>query len=228
LGLLEKERTNYGEALILTESVFSMDGDIAPLAEIIDLKERFGCIMLLDEAHGVGAFGRGIAHKLGVSARVDIIMGTFSKALGSFGAYVACSALMKDYFINSARGFIYSTSLPASIICANIAALKIVTEHPEMSDELQKSSAYFREQLRNQGWKVGGESQIVPVIIGESQMALDLAAELNDAGIRALAVRPPTVPKGSARLRFSLCLAHSKEDIDYTLEVMNGLRQLMA
>ncbi len=224
LSLLEKERANYSEALVLTESVFSMDGDIAPLAEIIDLKERFGCTLLIDEAHGAGAFGRGIAHKLGVSAGVDIIMGTFSKAFGSFGAYVACSALMKDYLINSARGFIYSTSLPASVICASIAALKIVMEHPEMADELQVNSTYFREQLRNQGWKVGGESQIVPVIIGESKTALGLASMLNDAGIRALAVRPPTVTKGSARLRFSLCLAHTREDIDYTLEVMNELR----
>ncbi len=211
--VLEKERANYREALVLTESVFGMDGDIAPLAQIVEIKDRFGCKLLLDEAHGSGAFGRGIADKLGLTAGVDIIMGTFSKAFGSFGAYAACSTVMKQYLVNSARGFIYSTSLPASIVCASIAALKIVGDHPEMSRELQEMSAYFRDQLRSQGWEAGGASQIVPVIIGDSESAVKFAGKLEEAGIRALAIRPPTVPEGSARLRFSVCLAHSRCDM---------------
>lgn len=224
--LLDTERAKYQEALVLTESVFSMDGDIAPLADIVELKEQFGCSLLLDEAHATGAFGRGIADRLGLSGRVDIIMGTFSKAFGSFGAYAACSALMKQYLVNSARGFIYSTALPASVICANIAALRVVADHPEMSDALQEKSAYFRDNLKKQGWTTGGKSQIIPVIIGETETALDLAAKLHEAGIKALAIRTPTVPNGSARLRFSLSLAHTKNDLDYALEVMNGLQHL--
>ncbi|MDD2485714.1 MAG: 8-amino-7-oxononanoate synthase [bacterium] len=225
--LLKREREKYREALLLTESVFSMDGDIALLADIIELKKHFNCKLLLDEAHAVGAFGRGMAHRLGLTAEVDIVMGTFSKAFGSFGAYAACSRVMKEYFINNARGFIYSTSLPATSICASIAALKIVAEHPDMSIKLQENAAYLRQGLSRQGWPAGGESQILPVIVKRSETALKLSQKLREAGLRVLAVRPPTVPRGTARLRFSLCLAHSKRDLDYTLEVMDGLRQFL-
>lgn len=222
--LIEKERGNYGEALILTETVFSMDGDIALLSEIVDIKERSNCLLLIDEAHASGAFGRGIACAMGLADKIDIIMGTFSKGFGGFGAYAACSSVMKQYLVNSARGFIYSTSLPASVICADLEAMRIVLSNPEMSTDLQKKAGIFREALKKQGWEVLGESQVVPVVVGESGAALELAAKLDDAGIRALAIRPPTVPKGSARIRFSVTLAHSQSDLDYTLEVMNGLR----
>ncbi len=225
--LLKREREKYREALLLTESVFSMDGDIALLADIVELKKRFNCKLLLDEAHAAGAFGRGMAHRLGLTAEVDILMGTFSKAFGSFGAYVACSHAMKEYFVNNARGFIYSTSLPATSICASIAALKIVAEHPDMSAKLQAKAAYLRKGLSRQGWPAGGESQILPVIVKRSETALNLSQRLRAAGLRVLAVRPPTVPRGTARLRFSLCLAHSERDLDYTLEVMDGLRQFL-
>jgi 7-keto-8-aminopelargonate synthetase-like enzyme len=182
--------------------------------------------LLIDEAHASGSFGRGIARRLGLEGDIDIVMGTFSKALGSFGAYAACSETMKQYLINSARGFIYSTSLPASIIAASIAALKIVSEQPELSGDLQNKSSYFRNRLRASKWDASGESQIIPVLIGESEKAMELASRLHDAGIRALAIRPPTVPRGSARLRFSLSVAHSIQDLDYTIEVMDELRHV--
>lgn len=222
--LIDKERGKYCEALILTETVFSMDGDIAPLAGIVDIKERSGCSLLIDEAHASGAFGKGIACAMGLADKIDIIMGTFSKGFGGFGAYAACSSVMKQYLVNSARGFIYSTSLPASVICADLEAMRIILSNSEMPTDLQEKARYFREALKKQGWDVLGESQIVPVAVGESEAAMGVAARLDDAGIRALAIRPPTVPKGSARLRFSVTLAHSRQDLDRTIEVMNGLR----
>lgn len=212
--LLRKERNKFREALIITETIFSMDGDRCPLKEIVELKERYNCRLFVDEAHATGIFGRsgsGVVEEEEVVERVDLIMGTFSKALGSFGAYVACTKKMMDYLVNSSRSFIYSTALPPSIIATNLASLDLIKKEPFRRKMLLENANYFRNQLQKHGLKVKGSSQIVPLILGDSQKAIDLSDKLQKKGYRVFPIRPPTVPLGEARLRFSLTQYHNKE-----------------
>lgn len=212
-SLLEKERKKFNEALIITESIFSMDGDRSPLPEIVELKERYNCQVLVDEAHATGIFGScgsGLVEEEGLTERVDLIMGTFSKALGSFGAYVACTKKIVDYLINFSRGFIYSTALAPSIIAANLASLHLVQEEPWRRKTLLENACYFREQLARQGFKVKGSSQIVPWIIGNNQQAIKLSQRLQDRGYWVLPIRTPTVAATESRLRFSLSYCHDQ------------------
>lgn len=226
-NLLKKERSKFDKALILTESVFSMDGDLAPLRSLVELKERYNCVLMVDEAHATGIFGnqgRGLVDAEGLSEHVDLIMGTFSKALGGFGAYIATSRLVTDYLINSARSFIYSTALPCSIVAANLAALQICKNEPWLGPTLLDRAQKFRAALSKDDWDVSGESQIIPVMIGESKTALDCARILLEKGFQVLPIRPPTVPEGTSRFRFSLCYEHSDEEINKVVEAMKELR----
>ncbi len=226
--LLKKERANFEKALILTESVFSMDGDLAPLRSLVELKERYNCVLMVDEAHATGIFGnqgRGLVDAEGLSEYVDLIMGTFSKALGGFGAYIAASRLITDYLINSARSFIYSTALPCSIIAANLAALEVCKTEPGRGPVLLNRAQRFRAVLSKDDWDVSGESQIIPVMIGESKTALDYAGILLEKGFQVLPIRPPTVPEGTSRFRFSLCYEHTEEEINKVVEAMRELRR---
>ncbi|MFA5276170.1 MAG: 8-amino-7-oxononanoate synthase, partial [Candidatus Omnitrophota bacterium] len=206
-SLIKKERLNFKKALIITESVFSMDGDKAPLKEIVPLKEKYDCEIFVDEAHATGIFGSngsGLAEEAGVTGKIDYIMGTFSKALGSFGAYLATSRKLVDYLINTCRSFIYSTALPPAVIAANLASIELVKVEPERREKILKLSEYFRTALLKEGFQVKGCSQIVPLIVGDNLRAVDLAKKLQAAGFWVLPIRPPTVPKGEARLRFCL------------------------
>lgn len=211
--LLKNHRNNYKESLIITETIFSMDGDRPPLAKIVFLKEKYSSVLMVDEAHATGVFGKkgqGVVSQMDLAGRVEVIMGTFGKALGSFGAYVACSSEMKDYFINSARSFIYSTSLPPAVIAANLTALDLVGEEPFRRKALLDNSDYFRQELKKKGLVTRGNSQIIPVIVGDNQKAVKISQFLQKKGYWVLPVRPPTVPEGQARLRFSLTYHHSK------------------
>ncbi|MBL7071668.1 MAG: 8-amino-7-oxononanoate synthase [Candidatus Omnitrophica bacterium] len=217
LSLLKKERPRFKEALIITETIFSMDGDRCPLREIIGLKESYDCRLLVDEAHATGIFGKngsGVAEEEGLAEKVDMIMGTFSKALGSFGSYVATTGRIKDYLINSSRSFIYSTALPPSVIAANLAALGLIKEEPWRRSELLKNSDYLRGELSKSGFTVKGSSQIIPIILGESRAAADMSRCLKEKGYRALPIRPPTVAMGESRLRLSLTYYHKKEVLE--------------
>lgn len=225
--LLERERSKFEKALILTESVFSMDGDLAPLRSLVELKDRHDCLLMVDEAHATGVFGnegRGLVDSEGLSEQVDLIMGTFSKALGGFGAYLAAPRTVTDYLVNSARSFIYSTSLPAAIIAANLAAIRVCKCDPSRGQVLLERAEGFRKAVAKAGWSAAGASQIVPVMVGESTDAMRYASELFAQGFRVLPIRPPTVPEGTARLRFSLCYAHAEEDISGVVEALRGLR----
>lgn len=216
-SLLGKERDKFKEVLIITETIFSMDGDRCPLREIVRLKERYNCILMVDEAHATGIFGgrgSGIAEEEDLINEVDLIMGTFSKALGSFGAYAASSKKITDYLVNSSRSFIYSTALPPPVIAANLASLDLIKEEPFRRKRLLENSDYFRGQLKMRGFTVKGSSQIVPLILGDSERAISLSRELRDRGYWMLPIRPPTVPKGEARLRFSLTYHHTKEILE--------------
>jgi len=216
-SLLEKERNRFKEALIITETVFSMDGDRCPLREIVDLKEKYGCRLLVDEAHATGVFGKngsGVVEEEGLSERVDMIMGTFSKALGSFGAYIATSGRIKDFLVNKSRSFIYSTALPPSVIAVNLAGLQLIKEEPWRRKDLLENSGYFRRGLLKRGFTVKGSSQIIPTITGDSKKAVEVSRDLQNMGYWVLPIRPPTVPKGGSRLRFSLTCRHKKEALE--------------
>jgi len=211
--LLKKKRHKFRNSLIITETVFSMDGDIAPLKEIVDLKEKYNSIIMVDEAHATGVFGKtgaGIAEEKDVTDHIDLIMGTFSKALGSFGAYVACSNRIKGYLVNTTRSFIYSTALPPAVIAANIASLDIVRDEPFRRKILLENAAYFRKQLHGHGFEVRSSSQIVPLIIGDTRKTVHLSDRLRGKGYWVLPIRPPTVGATDSRLRFSLTYYHPK------------------
>ncbi|NQT46287.1 MAG: 8-amino-7-oxononanoate synthase [Candidatus Omnitrophica bacterium] len=213
-SILKNNRDNFKDVLIVTETIFSMDGDRPPLCELVELKKRYNCEIMVDEAHATGVFGEngaGVVEEEGLSENIDLVMGTFSKALGSFGAYLACSKMVKDYLINACRSFIYSTALPPSVIAANLAGLDLIKEESFRRKALLENAAFFKEVLRSKGFDVRGSSQIVPLIIGDSQKAIDMSRELQEKGYWALPIRPPTVPSNEARVRFSLTYHHKKE-----------------
>lgn len=222
--LLKKERFKFKNSLIITESVFSMDGDRSSLSDLVNLKERYDCRLLADEAHATGIFGKtgaGAVEQEGLCGRVELIMGTFSKALGSFGGYLACSAKIREYLINSCRSFIYSTALPPAIIAANIASINLVKKEPHRRKILLENANYFQKSLKEKGLQVKGNSQIVPLITGSSQKAIELSDFLKSKGYWVLPVRPPTVPLGQARLRFSLTYNHTKGMLSQLIKDIN-------
>ena len=223
--LLTKHRAAFGRALVMTESVFSMDGDRAPLTALLAVSRRHRCFLMVDEAHATGVFGpqgRGCVEAEGLSGQVELVMGTFSKALGGFGAYLAAPRTVVEYLVNSARSFIYTTALPAAVIAADLAALSLCLSGETRGGELLRRAAAFRETLRAKGWRVGGESQIVPVTTGESALAVSLSRALAERGFLVLPVRPPTVPEGEARLRFSLTAAHTDRHLSDVAEALGA------
>ncbi|MCE0521518.1 MAG: 8-amino-7-oxononanoate synthase [Methylacidiphilales bacterium] len=218
--LLAKISSGKTRTLIVTESIFSMDGDAAPLRELVELKERFGAWLLVDEAHATGLYGAtgaGLLAEAGLSARVEIVMGTLSKALGSVGGYIAGSRALIDWLVNRARSFIYSTALPPGVIAASRAAVDLARgpEGVALRDRLRKNIGHFQAGLPP-GWKnkALSASAIQPLIRGEASAALQLAATLRKSGFLIPAIRYPTVPRHAARLRVTLSAAHATTDID--------------
>lgn len=211
------QKAGPGKKLIVTDSVFSVDGDLAPLADLVELKDRYGAALMVDEAHATGVLGphgAGWAEALGLTSRVEVHMGTFSKALGSLGGYVAGDRRLIEYLHNRARSFIYSTAMPPPVLGAIAAALDIVAQEPERRSYLLSEAEKFRQTLSLAGFDIlGSETQIVPVLVGENAPALRFATRLRERGLMAVALRPPTVPPGRSRVRFSLSAAHSPEDL---------------
>ena len=211
------QKAGAGRRLIVTDSVFSVDGDLAPLKELVELKDRYGAVLMVDEAHATGVLGprgAGLAEELGLTPRVEVHMGTFSKALGSLGGYVAGDRRLIDYLHNRARSFIYSTAPPPPVLGAIGAALQVVAQEPRRRNYLLAEAKTFREELQRAGFDLlGSETQIVPVLVGENARTLELAGRLRERGLLAVAFRPPTVTPGWARVRFSLSAAHSWEDL---------------
>jgi 8-amino-7-oxononanoate synthase len=217
LETLLADSQKYRRRLIVTDSLFSMDGDLAPLAELADLAERYATMLMVDEAHATGVFGqrgRGVAEQLGVEDRVPIRVGTLSKALGSVGGFVAGSRILIEWLVNRARPYIFSTALPAAIVAAAIAALDIVRDEPQRRTALLARAEELRNTLRGAGWNVGTSAgQIIPLIVGEPARATRLSHILRERGLFVPAIRPPTVPEGEACLRISLTAGHSEEMI---------------
>ena len=214
-SLLKKHSGPRSRPFIITESVFSMDGDRADLTALCDLADRHGAFLYVDEAHATGVLGpKGMGLSGHVPGRIDLVMGTFSKALGCFGAYIACSAPMRDYLVNRSAGFIYSTALPPGVMGAMDAALDLV---PGMDAERARLHAHadtLRRALERAGISAGGSStQIVPAVIGSADAALAASRLLEEHGILGVAIRPPTVAEGTSRLRFAMTSAHTLENI---------------
>lgn len=204
--------------LIVTDSVFSMDGDFAPLAEMVELARKYRATMVIDEAHGVGVVGphgAGLAAHLGLGREIDVHIGTLSKALGSYGAYVAGSRTLIDYLLNRARSFIFSTGLAPALAAAATAAIRMMRATPEIIARLWDNAAHLRACLQGAGFSLGATaSPILPVMIGDSDSSLKMAAALYARGVYVAAIRPPTVPRGTARLRVTPTAAHSRADIE--------------
>lgn len=205
--LLIRERKNYNNAVIITESVFSMDGDIADLEKIVELKEKYNCILVVDEAHAFGVFGTkglGVAESLQIMDKIDLLVGTFGKAIGSMGAFAAGSKVLADYLTNKARSFIFSTALAP----INIAFSKWIIEN-KLPDTFEK-----RQKMLTLAKTFGSESHIIPVIIGSNAETEQVCKRLFDAGYFTLPIRPPTVPEGTSRLRLSLTTQIEEKDLD--------------
>lgn len=212
--------------IIVTDSVFSMDGDYAPLREIVELAHQHQAAVMIDEAHGVGVVGRngaGLAAELGLEREIDIHVGTLSKALGSYGAYVAGSRVLIDYLLNRARSFIYSTGLAPAMAAAASAAIRLIRSEPRIITRLWDNAAYLRTGLEQMGYKLAPTSTpILPVMVGESADAIRLADGLLKRGVYVIAIRPPTVPAATARLRVTPTAAHSRADLDTALDAFRS------
>lgn len=221
------ERGGYRRAFIVTDSLFSMDGDFAPLQELVELKRRHEAVLMLDEAHTfacTGPEGLGWAAEAGLLDDVDIFVATLSKALGGAGAFVAGSKVMIEYLINRARPFIFTTATPAVNCLAAGAALDIVAAEPQRRQRLWDNSRYFRERCQQMQLDIGpSESYIVPIIIGSAAKAAAATQQLSEHGFLVPAIRPPTVKRGTSRLRISLMSEHTRDDIDRLCQALDSL-----
>jgi 8-amino-7-oxononanoate synthase len=217
--LLAKHDEGGRPKFILTESVFSMDGDVAPLAEIEVLAQAHEAMLIVDDAHATGILGEG---GCGLSGRADLVIGTFPKALGGFGAYVACSETLRDFLVNRCGGLIYSTALPPPVLGAAEASLDLLPSLDAQRAHVAALSARLRHGAHALGIDTGAsQTQIVPLIVGDNHAALLLAKRLREAGIFATAIRPPTVPTGTARIRLAVTAAHREADVDALLDVLD-------
>lgn len=220
-GLLEENKA-IEKKLIVTDGVFSMDGDLAPLPGIVEVAEAYGAMVMVDDAHGegvLGSHGRGIVDHFGLHGRVDIEAGTMSKAFGVMGGYIAGSADVVEYLRQQARPFLFSSAATPPDVAACIAAIDILQETDEPVRKLWENANYFKRQMSELGFDLGGsETPITPVMFGEEKVAWDVSKRLFEEGIFATAIAFPTVPRGKARLRVMLSAAHSKEDLDFAIE----------
>jgi 8-amino-7-oxononanoate synthase len=219
--------TSHRRRLIVTDSLFSMDGDVAPLAKIAELSREHDCMLMIDEAHATGVFGehgRGLAELFNCEDAVAVTVGTFSKALGSIGGFVAGSKSLIDWLANSARSYMFSTALPAACASANRSAVQLIQTEPHRREQLLSNAQHLRERLQLVGLLDESQnefcSQIVPVIVGTPEKAIALSATLKSAGLLVPAIRPPTVPVGGSMLRVSLSAMHTQTEMDQLLDIL--------
>ena len=229
--ILKENRDKYENALIITEGVFSMGGDIAKLPEIVDLAEKYGAMTYVDDAHGSGVLGesgRGTVDHFNLHGRVDFSMGTLSKAIGVIGGYVAGSKTMYEWLSHRARPVLFSTSLPPAAVGAITEALHMLMESTEYTDALWDNSRYFKEKLGTLGFDIGNsETPITPVIIGEEAKSMEFSRKLLEKGVFVSAIVFPTVPKGKGRVRCMVTAAHTKEQLDTAVKVFEEVGKEM-
>jgi glycine C-acetyltransferase len=216
-GLPRSQRT-----LLITDGVFSMDGDLGPLPELCDLADEFGCIMMVDDAHASGVFGkqgRGTVDHFGMHGRVDVQVGTLSKALGALGGYVAGSTSLIDFLHRRARPFLFSTSHPPSVAATCLAAVDVLEQEPQWMEQLWTNTRFFKSGLESLGFNTGiSESPITPVIVGDGALAMTLSDQLFDAGVFAQGIAFPTVAQGKARVRTIVTATHTQAELEFALD----------
>lgn len=234
--LLREVENEPGRKLVITDGVFSMDGDIGPVKELCDLCVKYGAIMMVDDAHASGVLGRngrGSVDHFGCTARVDVQVGTLSKAIGALGGYVCGSRGLIDYLYHRARPFLFSTSHPPSVAASCMAAFDLLESEPERIERLWANTRYFQEQLRSAGFDIGGnntpatETPITPVIIGDGRKTMEYSRALFEQGVMATGIAFPTVPEGKARVRCIMTSEHTRAQIDQALETMTRVAKQM-
>ena len=231
LAELLEQHSTARRRLIVTDSLFSMDGDLAPLVQLSQLAQQSGAILMVDEAHATGVLGpggRGLAEELGVADQVDVRVGTLSKALGSAGGFVAGSAQLIQWLSNRARSYVFSTAPPPPLAAAALQALRWVDEQPERRQQLLAQAAQLRQQLGQQGWQMCDHaSQLIAIRVGDPGLALQLSSQLRQQGLLVPAIRPPTVPEGQSLLRISISYNHQAAECDQLLAALASCRSLV-
>src|SRR2546421_6343496 len=225
-----------GQKLLITDGVFSMDGDIGPLPALCDLAEKYGAIMMVDDAHASGVLGRngrGTIDHFNVHGRVDIQVGTLSKAIGALGGYVCGTRDLIDFLYHRARPFLFSTSHPPSVTATCIAAFDVLEQEPERIDKLWENTRYFKKELGSLGFNIGGqttpasETPITPIIVGDGARAMEFSRELFKEGVMATGIAFPTVPEGKARIRTIMSATHTRPQLDQALETLKRVAKRM-
>jgi glycine C-acetyltransferase len=234
--LLKEIANEPGHKLVITDGVFSMDGDIGPVDKLGALAEKYGAIMMVDDAHASGVLGRngrGSVDHFNMHGRVDVQVGTLSKAIGALGGYVCGSRDLIDYLYHRARPFLFSTSHPPSVAASCMAAFDILEQEPERIERLWDNTRYFQEQLRGAGFNVGGvttpatETPITPIILGEGRTAMEYSKALFDEGVMGTGIAFPTVPEGKARIRLIVTSEHTRAQLDQALETLTRVAKRM-
>ena len=220
-----KKASQYNRKLIVTDSVFSMDGDLAPLPDIVRIATEYNAMIMVDEAHGTGVFGengRGVVEHFNLNKEIDVVMGTLSKAIGSLGGYVSGDIDLISYLRNKARSFMYTTALPPAVCAASIAGINLIQEDPSMRESLWYNVRFIKDKLRSLNINmISSESQIIPILIGDAQKAVEISTLLYEKGILIPAIRPPTVPANSSRLRMTVMSSHTQGDLESLFEVLS-------
>jgi glycine C-acetyltransferase len=234
--ILKEIQNEPGRKLVITDGVFSMDGDIGPVDKLCDVCDRYGAIMMVDDAHASGVLGRngrGSVDHFQYTQRVDVQVGTLSKAIGALGGYVCGSRDLIEFLYHRARPFLFSTSHPPSVAATCIAAFDLLEQEPERIERLWENTRYFKEQLGAAGFDIGGkttpasETPITPIIVGEGRKAMEFSKALFDEGVMATGIAFPTVPEGKARIRTIMTSEHTREQIDRALETLSSVGKRM-
>jgi 8-amino-7-oxononanoate synthase len=224
LELLLKQGHRFRRRIIVTDGVFSMDGDIAPLPRLVELAEQYAALIVIDDAHATGVLGSsgaGTAEHFGLEGKCDIIMGTLGKALGCFGAFVAGSHELRELLVNRARAFIFTTALTPAVMASSREALNLLEQEPERRIALWENVRLFKEGLTQRGFNtLNSETPIIPILVGDARQAVSISESLFHEGLFIQAIRPPTVPEGSSRLRITVSAVHTQEDLRWALEVL--------
>jgi glycine C-acetyltransferase len=234
--LLNEIKNEPGKKLLITDGVFSMDGDIGPLPALCELAEKYGAIMMVDDAHSSGVLGRngrGTIDHFGMHGRVDVQVGTLSKAIGSLGGYVCGTRDLIEFLYHRGRPFLFSTSHPPSVAATCIAAFDVLEQEPERIDHLWENTRYWKKELGGLGFNIGGvttpasETPITPIIIGDGKLTMDFSRALFDEGVLGTGIAFPTVPEGKARIRTIMTATHTREELDQALETLKRVGKKM-